>query len=225
MDFSFFYARAVPIFRSIAPRAVWSAEINLPALLLTFDDGPHPLYTAALLELLRERGVKATFFVLGKNLVSNEAREVLSVMNQDGHCIGIHGFSHRSFISMTKRQLEEELFSTRAILAETLGSNPRRLIPVRPPYGFFLPWHGDWLEEWGFKLVICDVLPGDWAAHLTVPQIVHRALRDAKIPGAIVALHDGNPIAGAKVVGVTLQLLDIFKDKTFLTVDQLRIVR
>ena len=63
-----------------------------PKIALTFDDGPHPLYTPLLLEGLRERGVKASFFLIGKNIEGNE--EIVKQMAEQGHIVGNHTYNH-----------------------------------------------------------------------------------------------------------------------------------
>lgn len=102
---------------------------------LTFDDGPHSIYTPMLLDGLRKRGVHATFFLLGKNVIGKEA--IVKQMQEDGHLIGNHGYSHvqmsKEAVSNACEQIEE---NNRQIEAIT-GVRPQYL---RPPYG-------SWNEE------------------------------------------------------------------------------
>lgn len=102
---------------------------------LTFDDGPHSVYTPMLLDGLRKRGVHATFFLLGENVIGKEA--IVKQMQEDGHLIGNHGYSHvqmnKEAVSNACEQIEE---NNRQIEAIT-GVRPQYL---RPPYG-------SWNEE------------------------------------------------------------------------------
>ena len=102
---------------------------------LTFDDGPHSVYTPLLLDGLRKRGVHATFFLLGENVKGKEA--IVKQMQDDGHLIGNHGYSHvqmsREAVANACEQIEE---NNRQIEAIT-GVRPQYL---RPPYG-------SWNEE------------------------------------------------------------------------------
>lgn len=97
---------------------------------LTFDDGPHSVYTPLLLDGLRKRGVHATFFLLGENVIGKES--IVKQMQEDGHLIGNHGYSHvqmnKEEVSNACEQIEE---NNRQIEAIT-GVRPQYL---RPPYG------------------------------------------------------------------------------------------
>ena len=75
------------------------AEELPPRVALTFDDGPHRIYTRNLLDGLRERGVKATFFVVGENIPGNE--ELIRQMEEDGHLIGNHTYDHADISKMS----------------------------------------------------------------------------------------------------------------------------
>lgn len=86
-----------------------SADIP-PEIALTFDDGPHPVYTKKLLDGLRKRGVKATFFLIGENIEGNE--ELVKQMAEDGHLIGNHTWSHVDVTKMSDKQACEEITKT-----------------------------------------------------------------------------------------------------------------
>ena len=97
---------------------------------LTFDDGPHQTCTPALLDGLKQRGVKATFFLMGENIAGKEA--LVQRMQEEGHLIGNHSYRH---IQMTKEGAEQacaEIEQTEEIIRSITGSRPEYL---RPPYG------------------------------------------------------------------------------------------
>ena len=79
-------------YRALFPGVIWRIPAKKKCVYLTFDDGPHPVYTPQLLDGLNERGVHATFFVVGKNILGNEA--LLKRMETEGHLIGNHTYSH-----------------------------------------------------------------------------------------------------------------------------------
>ena len=83
------------------------AEELPPRVALTFDDGPHRIYTRNLLDGLRERGVKATFFVVGENIPGNE--ELIRQMEEDGHLIGNHTYDHADISKMSDEENCREL--------------------------------------------------------------------------------------------------------------------
>lgn len=116
---------------------------------LTFDDGPHSVYTPRLLDGLRERGVHATFFLLGENVNGKEA--IVKQMQEDGHLIGNHGYSH---VQLSKEsagaacgQIEESNHRIEAIT----GIKPQYL---RPPYG---SWNEELECSTDMSVVLWDV--------------------------------------------------------------------
>lgn len=94
-----------------------SADIP-PEIALTFDDGPHPVYTKKLLDGLRKRGVKATFFLIGENIEGNE--ELVKQMAEDGHLIGNHTWSHVDVTKMSDNRHVKRL-QKRASWSEALS--------------------------------------------------------------------------------------------------------
>lgn len=97
---------------------------------ITFDDGPHPVYTEKLLDGLKERDVKATFFVLGEK--AKEYPEIIERMEKEGHIIGNHTYTHIQLKSSNRQQFRDELVQTNETIKEITGQEVQY---VRPPYG------------------------------------------------------------------------------------------
>ena len=97
---------------------------------LTFDDGPHPIYTPALLDAMQERNVRATFFVLGREVEKHP--EIVARMYEEGHLIGNHSFNHRYLPYLDQSCIFEDLESTSLLIEEITGTRPNIL---RPPFG------------------------------------------------------------------------------------------
>lgn len=178
---------------------------------LTFDDGPHKIYTKQLLEGLRERGIHATFFLMGENLEGNE--ELIRKMKQDGHLIGNHSFCH---VELTKAGTEavcRDVEKTGEMIKKLTGQYPQYL---RPPYG-------DWSEELEEKLdletVFWTVDSLDWKLQNT-EKIVKRVEKSVK-NGDIILMHD----IFSTSVEAALQLVDELRSQgyQFVTVDELMI--
>lgn len=155
-------------------------EKNEKVIALTFDDGPHEKWTLALLDGLKERGVKATFFLMGENIAGNE--ELVQRMAREGHLIGNHSYTH---VQLTKEGMDEvcESFEkTSQIIEELTGERPQY---VRPPYG-------DWNEELecrtNLTTVLWDVDSLDWK-YKNRKQIADKVCREAE-NGDIVLMHD-----------------------------------
>lgn len=102
---------------------------------LTFDDGPHPVYTPRLLEGLRERGVCATFFLIGQNIDGNE--DIIKKMKENGHLIGNHSQNHMQLTRERAGEACEQISRTNEKIRQITGEVPEY---VRPPYG-------SWSEE------------------------------------------------------------------------------
>ena len=121
---------------------------------LTFDDGPWPGTTNTLLDGLAQRGVKATFFLVGEQVA--DRAETVRRMADEGHQIGLHTWHHVSLKGMTPDQITSQLDQTRAAIREIVG--PVDLM-LRPPYGFV----DDTLRQWAKAPIICWSLDTeDW---------------------------------------------------------------
>lgn len=184
-------------------------EGQMKKIALTFDDGPHMRYTMELLDGLKERNVKATFFVVGKNV--EEYPEVIKRMGEDGHLIGNHTYSHVQLNKLSDEKACEEITKT-SDLIKALTGNPTEYI--RPPFG-------EWNEslECGIELipVLWDVDPLDWkttnAAAVTKKVVTKVEEND------IILLHD----CYQSSVDAALEIVDKLKKEgyEFVTVEDL----
>lgn len=178
---------------------------------LTFDDGPHRIYTRELLDGLKKRGVKATFFLMGANIEGNE--ELIQQMKQDGHLIGNHGYSHVQMTGEGVEKVQNSVEKTGKIIREITGKEPEYL---RPPYG-------DWNEELAEKM---DLTPVFWSVdsldwkYQNTPKITKRVLKKVE-DGDIILMHDIFPTS----VESALEIVDTLKAQgyTFVTADELMI--
>lgn len=121
---------------------------------LTFDDGPHVKYTMELLDGLKERNVKATFFVVGKN--AEEYPDVIKRMGEDGHLIGNHTYSHVQLNKLKDETACEEITKTSDVIKELTGSPTEY---IRPPFG---EWNASLECEIELIPVLWDIDPLDW---------------------------------------------------------------
>lgn len=123
-----FYYRADDT-RSLVVKTVTHLETNEKVVALTFDDGPTQEKSTALLDLLKEKNVKATFFVVGKNI--EKYPNIISRMNEEGHLIANHSYSHKRLIFRWPWTVDYEISKTETLLEE-LGVSPNSYF--RPPY-------------------------------------------------------------------------------------------
>ena len=152
-----------------------------PAVALTFDDGPNGACTEALLRLLAEKGVPATFFLCGYRIA--ERPDLAAAIAKGGHEIGLHGYSHEYFTKMTPEALAQELAQTAALLQDA-GAGETALL--RPPGGLMSDEVKRQAAQAGLSLILWNVDPEDWRggpAQATAQHVISHAA-----PGAIVLL-------------------------------------
>ncbi len=164
-------------------------------IVLTFDDGPDPRYTPAILDQLRELGASATFFVLGEQAMKHP--DLIQRMAREGHLLGNHTFHHPHIDAIGEASLLRELRSTERVLEGQLGL----YAPLfRAPYGAaFDANKADLLAshlpafEAGYMVVGGDIDPADWSTP-GAGVIADRILAQAEAGGHIVVLHDGGGV-------------------------------
>lgn len=179
----------------------------------TFDDGPHPGTTPELLKVLREKGVKATFFILGRN--AEVYGDLLKQVIADGHEIGNHGYSHQFLHQISLEQYLAEVERNELILAQ-VGVKP---VFFRPPGGGYNDLLVNKLQEKGYTTVMWTVDTRDWSRP-SVSQVVKTASENVK-PGSIFLFHDGqDKMPTPQAVG---QLIDQFRAQgyQFVTMSEL----
>ena len=173
-----------------------------PTVALSFDDGPSGRFTRTLLEGLKERNVKATFFLCGYRI--RQYPELTARILEAGHEVGCHGFSHDSMAAMSRRDIFEEIQSTLALLPE--GTRVRFL---RPPGGCCSPSVTQVAQALKMPIIQWSVDPKDWAVH-DAAVVKARVLKEAK-DGDIILLHD----MSASSVSAALAIVDTLTARGF----------
>lgn len=176
---------------------------------LTFDDGPHPVCTPQLLDGLKKRDVKVTFFVTGENVESYP--EIVKRASEEGHLIGKHTFHHVQLTAANSDDFKKEIISTNDIIQEVTGKETSF---IRPPYG---SWDKKYEKELNMFPVLWDVDPLDWCS-TNVDKIVRSVLAGTK-ENSIILMHDSYD----STVTAALQVVDILKAEgyEFVTVDEI----
>ena len=150
---------------------------------LTFDDGPTPGITQSVLKNLRERDLRATFFVIGNKVERHP--ELLQQAVAEGHEIANHTFTHPKLSSLSTGRVETELKRCQEAVAKAIGYEP---VWFRPPYGAFRKNQGSLAVREGLGVMYWSVDPRDWS-NPGVKNIVSRVLGSAQ-PGSVILLHD-----------------------------------
>ena len=179
-----------------------------PKIALTFDDGPHPVYTPMLLEGLQKRGVKATFFLIGKNIEGNE--EIVKQMAEQGNIVGNHTYNHVKINDLPDLQACEEMKKTSDLVKKITGETT---CYIRPPFG-------EWDEHLDCGIDMISVMwtidPLDWTTQ-NVSQGVNKVVTEAK-EDDIILLHD----CYASSVEAAFEIIDQLQAEgfEFVTVDE-----
>lgn len=155
------------------------------AVALTFDDGPNPDATPAILDALAARGVKATFFILGRH--AERWPDLVRRVADEGHALGNHGYFHRKLHFKSPSYVREDLERGTAAIENATGVRPRLF---RAPHGFRSPWVTPIARALGQRTVGWSL--GVWDTALPgVETIADRTVEGAR-PGSILLLHDGD---------------------------------
>jgi peptidoglycan/xylan/chitin deacetylase (PgdA/CDA1 family) len=190
-----------------------SAPVQGPFIAMTFDDGPVPANTPRLLDMLSARGIKATFFTVGKNVQAypNIVRRIIA----DGHEIANHTWTHPWLSKMSDQGVRAELQRSHEALKTIAGVTPRM---YRPPFGAITARQKQWImSEFGYPTILWSVDPEDWRTRNAT--MTHNRIVSQTRPGAIILVHD---IHASSIDAMPSTLDDLLaKGFRFVTVSQL----
>ena len=186
-----------------------ATPVEAPKIALTFDDGPSAAWTPALLDGLKERGVKATFFLIGENADKNP--EIVKRMAEEGHLIGNHTYHHVELTKVSENEARLELADTSAVIVRITGKEPEYM---RPPFG---AWQRKLEQEIQMLPVLWTIDPLDWTTE-NQDEIVNKVVTEAE-ENDIILLHD----CYKSSVEAGLRIIDILQEEgfVFVTVDEL----
>lgn len=201
-------------------QTIVKTETDRKIVALTYDDGPYAPYTQALLRVLADKHVKATFFMVGDNAF--EEQQTVRLIKENGHEVALHAGKHRDFLKLTPEAVTANIESGKATLEWLTGEKIRY---IRPPHGF-----RDWnvmqqIGQAGLTAVNWSIIPRDW----TNPgaDVIADRVCENVFPGAIVLLHDGDSPAKKasreQTVEATAMIIDRLRQEgyEFVTVSQL----
>lgn len=165
-------------------RTICHANRNENAIAITFDDGPMAGNTERILNILKEKGVQATFFCIGKNIL--QAPSIAKRIDEEGHLIGNHSFEHGKFFDLqSTSSMKLELNKTDAVILNTIKKKPRFF---RPPYGITNPNLARAVKEGSYETIGWSVRSLDTVIK-DRGRLWRRITKNLK-PGDIVLFHD-----------------------------------
>jgi peptidoglycan/xylan/chitin deacetylase (PgdA/CDA1 family) len=162
-----------------------------PQIYLSFDDGPDPNYTPVLLQILREQGIRATFFLIGRK--AEQQPELVAAILADGHEIGLHTYDHRHAYLMGPHQSAATIKKGLLILQRLTG---------KPVKWLRLPWGAaNFFERWAaaqnnLRVVLWTANAQDWLLKTKPPTLKARLLQRVRA-GTLIVLHDSGGESGA----------------------------
>lgn len=161
----------------IFKRGLFRKNPNEHAVYLTFDDGPIPIVTPWVLDLLDQYNIKATFFVVGENV--KKYPEIFEQVVQRGHKIGNHTFNHVRGLKMRSADYTDNVDKCNSLFKTNL---------FRPPHGVLRPWEMDYLME-SYQVVFWDVVTRDYSKRISADK-VFKIVKKYTRNGSIIVFHD-----------------------------------
>jgi peptidoglycan-N-acetylglucosamine deacetylase len=198
---------------SYGVEVIWQLPMAEPTVAVSFDDGPDPRYTPKVLDVLKRRGVPATFFTIG--IHADAYPDLVRRARDEGHEIGNHTWSHPDLSQVTQREADWQLSRTHDLLGKVVGQSPTLF---RPPYGKLDCVGLLAAAARGYRVTLwSETLRGAHAG-----QDAAATVRDIG-NGGIVLMHDSGPAASMALVGVLDSFLVRLQRRgfTFATVSEL----
>lgn len=200
-----FHADRVPLSHPEDPVPEAEREASAPVVYLTFDDGPHPVYTPQVLEVLASYQVKATFFVVG-DMVRRWPEPARRIV-EEGHSMQSHAWNHDTLTTFSRREFITDMNRTQA---ELLYAAKVQATCLRPPYGATNSRVERWAGQLGLTVELWDAHGADWT-DISAEGIARRVLRRVG-PGSVVLLHDGGGPRARTVAALEIIIPTLIED-------------
>lgn len=179
------YTTPVPVIPAAGRIVFTRCEVPQKAIALTFDDGPHPEFTPRLLDTLKRENIKATFFMVGRCVVTYPS--IVKRMVAEGHEVASHSWSHPLLTSLKQPSVDSQMQRTHDAIIKVCGVTPTL---YRPPYGEIRMSQRKRLnEQYGYLTILWDVDPLDWKTPRSSQKVHDQILRQTRA-GSIILAHD-----------------------------------
>ncbi len=190
-----YFVKSPEWLQKLYPARIWKMSNENKIIYLTFDDGPHPLHTPFVLDLLKEYNAKATFFCIGKNV--QQYPEVYDRILSEGHGVGNHTNDHLNGNKVSSEEYIKNVMQAAEYVKSGL---------FRPPYGRMKSFQAKVLSELNepFKIIMWTVLSGDFDEDISKKRCLENVLFNIS-PGSIVVFHDSDK--GAEKMNYALPIL------------------
>lgn len=217
-----FIPAKLPLFvKKLFPKYTWNLPTEDKVLYLTFDDGPTPLITKWILDVLDQYQAKATFFCIGNNIEKHPA--IFQEILKRDHVVGNHSYNHPIGWKTSTEAYVENVKQTQDIIdyqLESSGTNTYQKDAFgkvnnlfRPPYGRITKAQGRKLMALDYKIIMWSILTFDWSLKTTKEKCLRHVIKNAK-RGSIVVFHDSEK-ASANMQYALPKTLEHFSKKGF----------
>ena len=200
----FYLVKSPWLLKKFYSGCLWEVDTKEKIIYLTFDDGPHPVVTPFVLDLLKQYNAKATFFCIGNNVIGNDP--VYQRILAEEHATGNHTYDHLNGWKTPDKEYLDNISKAGEIISSNL---------FRPPYGRITKFQLQQLSGDRFRLqtIMWSVLSGDFDTDLSAEQCYLNVARNSK-PGSIVVFHDSLK-AFEKLKIVLPKILDYFTSEGY----------
>lgn len=198
-----------------------SGDSKQKKVALTFDDGPDDVFTPQILDVLKDKDVKATFFIIGKR--AEGYSEVMQRIVDECHLVGNHTWSHPDIMKMSLDDAKQEVLKTEKLLESYYKDSPDRIKVFRSPYGSIDPKRVEFFGDIGYKIISWNVDSLDWKG-LSAEEVKTNILENVT-NGSIILQHsaggEGEDLSGS--VKALPEIIDVLKDEgfEFVTIDEI----
>ena len=179
---------------------------------LTFDDGPHPVFTEKTIAALEREQVPATFFVVGAQV--EKYPDLALKLARAGHEVAVHTYTHRNLCRLPDAEIKKELISTQQLIERITGKKP---VLYRPPGGQHDPRVERAAEKFGMSMVLWTVFTNDHIVN--DPAVISESVLRQAADGGIILFHSGRPATLSALPGIIQELKS--RGYRFVTVTQL----
>lgn len=219
MTFLFVFLSKVYIYEEKIPKFTPHQQLKTKYVCLTFDDGPHPYYTKKIVDILKEENIKATFFLVGKQIEKypDLVRYILSYNNAK---IANHTYNHKNLTKMSLEELKEEIINTQKLLLEISSDNLKNIIYyVRPPGGNYNDKVFKEIKSLGYNLALWSIFPNDLLCK-NKQDIVKKINEQTKSDKEVILLHSGNQVT----LEALPDIIKLLKSKgyEFINIDEIK---
>lgn len=195
--------------KKIFNNLVWDIPNSDKRIYLTFDDGPIPNVTEWVLEILKSEDIKATFFCIGDNIQKHS--EVYKRILAEGHQTGNHTFNHLNGWNTESNHYIENF---KLCETEHLKLNTEHSFLFRPPYGKIKPSQSKTIRQFGYKIIMWDVLSYDFDSTVSEEKCLENVISNTE-QGSIIVFHDS--VKAEKNLKYALpKAIQVLKDKGFI---------